>query len=259
MIKLLCDVDGPLRGITGLAEDQLPFTIARFLTMQAQSGQEAARGTVKGVFELRNDWTRSNIKITPAKKTTMFSEVFTDTGNRKTGAPDYLPRQEEGGERVPLAGHKFLAIPTRYLFKYTPKTRPIPDNLRPKALLPAGAEVGVQYGGSFSAGSRAGGTKRVIGKATMKQLKSTDFFAFVQVTKSGTPCIFVRHGGMGHSGSQDAEPWYTLIREAHIKARFPMTEAVEKAVIENLDRNFSRAAAEVMVNDALKNGLQVKF
>ncbi|HZL20545.1 MAG TPA: hypothetical protein VFG23_22630 [Polyangia bacterium] len=259
MLTLICDISVPLAGVDKLLADDLPFTIARFLTMQAQSGQQAARAGEKSVFKLRNDWTVRNTKITPAKKDTQFSEVYTDTSNHKTGAPDYLPRQDQGGEKVPVAGHRFLAIPTRYLFKYAPQNRPIPDNLRPKALLPTGADIGQQFAGSFSAGAR-GTVHRVIGKATLRKLGSSDFVAFVQHTKSGTLCIFVRHGGMGYKGgSQDAEPWYTLVREAHIKPRFPMEDLVQRALDTNLDKNFDRAAAEVLVGNALKSGFRVRF
>jgi hypothetical protein len=259
LISMKLDIADQIKGIEELAGTQLPFTIARFLTLSAQDGQKAARGGTS-VFQLRNDWTKRNIKITAATKQTLMSEVYTDTGNQKTGAPDYLPRQEEGGNRVPLGGHTYLAIPTNYLYKYTPKSRPIPDNLRPKALLPPGAQVGQQYAGSFSAGSRSSGTKRLITKGTMKKLKGSDFAAFLQTTKSGTICIFVRHGGFGyHGGSNDAEPWYVLVRSARVKPIFPMTQEVEAIVQANLDRNFDRAVAEVLINEALKYGLKVQF
>lgn len=254
------DLGGVDKGIEQMLGDDLPFTIARFLTMEAQDGQAAAREGEQRTMKLRNDWTQRNTKITPATKQNLFSEVYTDTANYKTGAPDYLPRQQDGGERVPLAGHKFLAIPTRYLRKYAPDSKPIPDNLRPLALLPAGAEAGQHYAGTFNAGSRSSGTHRVITRGTLKKLGNADFVAFIQTTRSGTLCIFVRHGGMGYQGgSQDAEPWYTLVREAHLKSRFPMEELVRQAVEAGLENNFNRAAAEILVNNALKNGLSVRF
>jgi hypothetical protein len=258
LIKLKVDVDGPLRGLKTVREEALPFTIVRALTLTAQDAQEIVRQVERTTFTLRNDWTVRNTKITPATKEKMMAEVYTDTGN--SAAPDYLPRQQEGGDRVPLSGHKYLAIPTNYLFKYTSKNRPIPDNLRPKAILPANAQIGVTYAGSFSSGSR-GEVKRVIGKATMKKLGVSDFAAFTQVTQSGTLCIFVRHGGMSfRGGSNDAEPWYVLVRDARIRARFPMEAIVTQVVGSNFDHNFTRAAAEVGVNDQLRGtGLTVKF
>jgi len=243
-------------GIEQMLEQDLPFTIARFLTMQAQSGQAAAREGEKKVFKLRNDWTTQNTKITPAKKETQFAEVYTDTENRKTGAADYLPRQDDGGDKVPLAGHKFLAIPTKYLRRIASGI--IPDALRPKNLLPPGVEIGKQYAGNFvTKGSRP---RRAIGRESKKKLTSGDYTAFIQTTKGGTLCIFVKHGGVAyHGGSQDAEPWYTLVREAHITGRFPMEELVQTAIDADLEKNFDRAAAEVLVNNALKSGLRVRF
>jgi len=258
LVKVSVDVDGPLRGIRALRDQSLPFVIARSLTMTAQDAQTVVRQFEKGgVFNIRNDWTVRNTKITPATKEKMMAEVYTDTGN--ASHPDYLPRQQDGGEKVPVGGHRWLAIPTDYLFKYTSRKRVIPDNLRPRALLPANAQFGESYEGSFSSG--AGAVKRVIGKKTLKKLGTAEFVAFVQKAKSGIQCIFVRHGGMSwHGGSRDAEPWYLLISHGHVKGVFPMTELVEKTVGAKFDANFTRAATEVAVNDALRGtGLSVKF
>jgi hypothetical protein len=260
LISLKVDIDGPLRGIKAVREQALPFTIVRALTMTAQNAQTTVRGVERFVFKLRNDWTTRNTKITPATKEHMTSEIYTDTGSHSDGGVDYLPRQQDGGERVPLSGHKYLAIPTNNIFKYTSRNRPIPDNLRPQVLLPLDAEFGATYTGTFSAGTRGqGGVKRVIGKGTLKRLGSGDFAAFTQTTKSGSLCIMVRHGGMG-SGPQDAEPWYLLVKDAVLRPIFPMTTMVTQVVDANFDRNFTRAAAEVGVNDALRGtGLSVKF
>ena len=257
--NITADVRDHIEGIERMLGEDLPFTIARFLTFCAQDGQATAREAEKRLFTLRNDWTTQQTKITAATKQSLFSTVYTDTANRQTGAPDYLPRQDEGGEKVPVAGHRFLAIPTRYLYKYTPKTRPIPDNLRPSALLPPGVNIGDVSKGTFARGSRDTGTRRVIPRATLKKLASGEFEAFVQHTKTGTLCIFVKHGGIGYHGAQDAEPWYTLVRQAHIKPVFPMEQLVENAVDAGLEKNFTRAAAEVLVNNAMKSGLYVQF
>jgi hypothetical protein len=257
VLNISCDISGPLAGIDELLGNDLPFTIARFLTLQAQSGQAAARGGERGIFKLRNDWTTRNTKITPATKETLLSEVYTDTSNSKTGAPDYLPRQQTGGERVPVAGHTFLAIPTRYLRKIAPGV--IPKALRPVSLLPANAVLGMQYSGKFGRVGKAS-TPYPRTRRQDAALGNGDFIAFAQTTRSGTLCIFVRHGGIDyHSGSRDAEPWYVLAREAHLKSIFPMEEIVEKAVAADMEKNFDRAAAEVLVNNALKNGFRVKF
>jgi hypothetical protein len=254
-IKL--DPGGVDVGLREMIGDDLPFTIARFLTLSAQDGQEAGRQLAGRVFKLRNDWTTRNVRITPATKTKLMSEVFTDTSNRRSGAPDYLPAQDEGGEKVPLGGHRYLAVPTRYLRKLAPGV--IPSALRPRSLLPPNANLGQAYQGKFG---RVGKAATPYPRTSHQDaiLSNGDFVAFAQTTKSGVLCIFVRHGGVGfHGGSQDAEPFYTLIRAAHIQPRFPLEQVVEAIVQQNADRNFDRAAAEVLVNRALKSGLQVKF
>ena len=258
MLNLSVDISGPLAGIEKLLGDDLPFTIARFLTMCAQEGQTAARDLEKSTFRLRNDWTTRNTKITPATKTSLLSQVYTDTENRATGAPDYLPRQEEGGEKVPLAGHRFLAIPTRYLRRVAPGI--IPDGLRPRNLLPPGANLGETYLGNFR--QKGVRPRRAIGKETRAALETNHYAAFVQKTKGGTLCIFVRYGGMRHTGNlsgNDAEPWYTLVPDAHLKPIFPMEQLVQAAVEAGAEKNFDRAAAEVLVNNALDSGFRVRF
>ena len=204
-----------------------------------------------GIFNIRNDWTTAQTKITPATKDNFVAEIYTETGNRTTGAPDYLEKQEEGGEKVPVSGHRFLAIPTKYLYKYTSPNKPLPDNLRPRAILPVDAQFDVQYGGSF-AGGRANGEKRAIGKRTLKKLGQSEFVGFVQKTKSGTLCIFVRHGGLGFHGASDAEPWYTLVRSASIKPRFPMGDIVDQVVQTNFESIFIKTAQEVGVSIKLR-------
>jgi hypothetical protein len=240
-----------------MVEDDLPFTIARFLTMQAQTGQEAARAGERQVFKLRNDWTTQNTKIAAATKKNLMSEVFTDTENRKSGAPDYLPRQDDGGDKMPIAGGRYLAIPTRYLRKIAPGV--IPAALRPRNLLPPGAKIGQDYSGRFGRVGKAS-TPYPRTKLQHQTLAASYYIAFIQRTKEGTLCIFVRHGGIASKGaSHDAEPWYTLISHAHIKARFPMEKLVQEAIEKTEEQNFSRAAAEVLINNALKSGLSVKF
>ncbi len=251
LIKLFCNIDDAVAQVRALNEEQLPFILARSLTRVAQAAQAKVKLTVVSRFTTRNTWTEQNIKITPATKSTQTSEVYTDTGNRKTGAPDYLPRQEEGGEKVPYGGHRYLAIPTTYLWRYTPKTRPLPDNLRPTALLPAGANVGDSFSGQFSAGSRSNGTHKVITRRTLRKLGNGQFVAFLQHTKGGTLCIFVRHGGMGYQGARDAEPWYTLVRSAHVQPRFGMEQSVKSVV----DDQF----AEIFVETAKEVGVEIKL
>lgn len=245
MIQIHTDISGALAGVEELLGRDLPFTIARFLTMQAKGGQGVAIEKEKGLFKLRNDWTTRNTKITPATKSTLLSEVYTDTGNRKSDAPDYLTRQDEGGEKVPFGNRNHLAIPTRYLRKIVPGI--IPPALRPSSLLPPDAKVNVKYTGRFGAvGKTAAAYPRT--KRQTDVLGAKDFVAFLQFTATRQLCIFVRHGGSSHNAGRDAEPWYTLVNEARVKAVFPMEQIVGTEVARTSEENFDRALLEVLTN-----------
>jgi hypothetical protein len=85
---------------------QTIFATASALTQMAKEGQTAAIGSIEGTFTVRNNWDRPSnkfgVKITPAKKDSLVSEVYT--------LADWLGLHEEGGTKQP--GNKFLAIPT---------------------------------------------------------------------------------------------------------------------------------------------------
>jgi hypothetical protein len=248
LITLKCDVDGPLKGIIGLKADQLPFTIARALTMTAQDAQMESQQLAVNVFKLRNDWTIRNIKITPATKTKLVAEVYTDTSNRSTGAPDYLPPQEDGAEKVPHNGHAHLAIPTRYLWALA-GSKVIPTELRPKNLLGAGGN------GRFLTSRRQGRERQLVLKNQVL-VRGWVFWESTQPWR-GKEWIFGRNANVK---TREVFPMYELVPEAEIKPRFPMEQAVQARVEKAFPANFTAAAAEVMSNDLLRgSGLTVKF
>lgn len=240
LVKLTVNVDGPRAGLKMLKDEQLPFTIARTLTMCAQDGQASTRVDEQTHFKLRNDWTVQNTKITPATKQKLVSEVYTDTENRATGAPDYLERQDEGGERIPIGGHTYLAIPTTYMRKLT-GDGPIPAELRPKALLDLAGN-----GGRY---------KTRGGKMRGLSAKVRGMYFFKVTFKSGSLGIMGRE-----ATDTDAYPMYIFVTHANIRKRISVLEDVQQTLDANLDRNFTRAAAETISNDALRGtGLSVKF
>jgi hypothetical protein len=243
LIGLSADFDNAVRAVTELKDVQLPFAIARTLTFLAQDGQAASLGEIEsGVFKLRNDWTTRNTKITPATKQTMQSEVYTDTGNRSTGAPDYMERQEDGGERVPVNGRRHIAIPTKYLRQMT-GNGPIPAELRPKAML-----AYAQQGG-----------KRLTKGGKLRGVSGTihGMYFFLVPLKSGGLAILARQA---NDARENAYPMYILVTKASVRKRIHLDDDVEEAIRKNLDRRFQMAAAETMMNDALRgSGLSVKF
>lgn len=233
------DISGPLAAFQGLRREQLPWTIARALTMTAQDAQAATRDVERRVFKLRNDWVVRNTKIKPAQKTILRAEVLTDTENRETGAPDFLSMQQNGGERVPVGGRMHRAVPTTYLRKICPGI--IPDEMRPKAMLKF-AEIGGKYV-----------TRR--GRLRGQSATSRGMVFFLQKLPGGSQAIYGRY-----ITDKRAYPMYVLIPEAHLRAIFPMFPTVEAVVNARFAENFKKAAIETLGNDLLRgSGLRVKL
>lgn len=200
---------------------QLPFVTAATLTAVAQDAQAATKGQVRKAFTLRNSWTEQGIRIKPAQKNgtngTITADVHTDTANRKTGAPDYLGRQEDGGEKVPFGGRHFIAVPTPYLRKMAPGV--IPAELRPKALVGA-------VGGRYTARTRKGQI------ALRSQRIVNGFVFFLYPTPENPKYIMGRY-----FTDRKAFPFYTLTPHVTVKkSALHMQETVQKTV----DNNFSK-------------------
>lgn len=239
--QVTCDIAGAREALTELKDSQLPFTIARTLTRCAQDAQGVVRTDIPGIFKVRNDWTVQGIRITPATKQTLFAVVRTDTANRMTGAPDYLPRQDEGGEKLPVAGRMHIAVPTKYLGMLTSLSKPIPDALRPRALLAYADQQG-RYT-----------SRRGTSRPQPPLIRGMVFF--VSKFKSGKMAIFGRY-----FTEQNAYPLYLLTPEAHVIARFPMEDIVFASVNATFKENFRKSAIEVITNDYMRgSGFQIKI
>jgi hypothetical protein len=241
MFTARVDVSGPLAGCQQLRTEQLPWTLARALTMTAQQGQAASREVAGAVFKLRNDWTLQNIRIKAATKTMPVAEVNADTSNRQTGAPDYLSRQQSGGNRVPVNGRMHIAVPTKYLLQMV-GGGVIPQELRPRQLLGA---VGERYTRTKRNGQ--------IALTNQKRVRGMVFFLYPPEPQA--KMIMGRYWT-----ERQAYPFYLLIDEARIPPRFPMEQTVMALAEKNFPQNFSKAATETIANDMLRgSGLQVKL
>jgi hypothetical protein len=211
-LRTSVDVSEAVRGLDDLQKKQLPFALAATLTGCAKAGQAAVQESLSGKFKLRNDFTRRGIRIKPASKRSerIEADVHTDTANRSTGAPDYLVAQQEGAEKVPHGGRKFLAVPTKYLRMLAPNV--IPAELRPRNLLGA-------VGGRYLANRR--------GKAgaLRNQRIVQGFVFFVQDMKDGHKAIMGRYWT-----DREAYPYYLLIPEARVNPRLEMEKNVRRAV-----------------------------
>lgn len=242
LLKLEADFSPLISGVE-LVKTQLPFAIARTLTLCAQDGQTATRAEENeaSVFTLRNDWTTQNTKITPATKDTLTAEVFTDTSNRKTGAPDYLLPQDQGGEKIVHNGRQIIAIPTKWLRAMVGDKGVIPAELRPKALLEYAAQRG-RY-------TTRGGAKRLPGT------KVRGMYFFLVTFKSGAEGILGRL-----AESREAYPMYIFVTHANLRKRLHVEEDVQQELDQYLERNWTRALAETLTNDALRGtGWSVRY
>ena len=211
-MKVTVDMSEAVAGLADLQKRQIPFAMARTLTGCAKAGQGKVQESLGGKFTLRNNFTRQGIRIKPAEKNgaVIEADVHTDTANRKTGAPDYLLPQEDGGEKIPHEGHEYLAVPTRYLRQMAPGA--IPEELRPRSLLGA-------VGGRYTAITRKKGQ---IALRNQKQVRG--FVFFLQDISDGHKAIMGRYWT-----DRDAYPFYLLIPDAHIKPKLDMQRDVERA------------------------------
>ena len=233
-VKVDIDISGYVEQVSQARSKDIPFATAKALTRVAQDAQIEVRRDVQRLFHLRNTWTQQGIRITPAQKLSwpIQSEVYTATANEKTGAPDYLIRQDDGGEKVPFAGGH-IAIPTKYLRAVAPNA--IPDPLRPRNLLPIGAKLNEAYKGRFDGPSTGPAFQRLAGRR-LDALGSREFIAFLKYDRAGTLCIFVRR-----RGSRDVEPWYVLVTSGRVRPVLEMAETVAKVVTERFEQHWDDA------------------
>jgi hypothetical protein len=118
-IRVHHDVDRLIRNLDEAAEKQVPFALARSLTVTARDAQVDVKADLPTKFTLRNTWTARGIRITPARKGTPEAVVGS--------LEPYMARQETGGNRRPRS-HSKIAVPA------TKQSRVIPKSKRPAAL-----------------------------------------------------------------------------------------------------------------------------
>lgn len=223
------DITSVVSGLHELEKTQLPFAVASTLTAVAQDAQLEVKRRVRQAFTLRNSWTEQGVRIDPADKRgnlnrQISAKVYTDTANRATGAPDYLVRQEEGGEKVPFGGHEYLAVPTRYLRQMAPGI--IPQELRPRNLLSL-----AENGGHYEHRTRRGS----VSLRSPRLVRGFEFFT--QKIGEGNMAILGRY-----VTDRDAYPFYLLITEAHIRrSGLEMVKTVERVAGERFQRQWDVA------------------
>lgn len=90
-----------LKAIDDFGARQVPFATAVALTSSAQDAALEVKRELPQRFVIRNDWVARGVRITPARKEALFSEVYS--------RDDFMARQEDGGIKRPSGRH--IAIP----------------------------------------------------------------------------------------------------------------------------------------------------
>ncbi len=121
-IRVVSDIDRIVANLDDAAKRQVPFAIARALTMTARDAQGDVRAELPSHFTLRNNWTSSGIRITPATKSSPEAIVGS--------LEPYMQRQETGGTRT-ARDHSRVAVPVKA--KRNKRDR-IPKGQRPAAM-----------------------------------------------------------------------------------------------------------------------------
>jgi hypothetical protein len=121
-IRVISDIERLTRMLDEAGKRQVPFAIARALTMTARDAQVAVRGELPKRFTLRNTWVSSGIRIQPAHKGVPIALVGS--------LEPFMERQEIGGTKR-ARSHSRVAVPVKA--KRNKRDR-IPKGQRPAAL-----------------------------------------------------------------------------------------------------------------------------
>lgn len=97
-VSISHDLDKVIGWAKWIAEDQVPFALAKTLTKTAQDVRAAEYKAMEDAFEGPTRWTLNSLYLRPAKKSNMEATVWLkDTGD--TSSKQYLATQIEGGKR----------------------------------------------------------------------------------------------------------------------------------------------------------------
>jgi hypothetical protein len=225
-------------------EKHIPYILARTLTNTAVGAEMAVRATLPGKFTLRNTFTEKGIRFKAAQKNAAIvqAEVFTDTANRRSGAPDYLGRQETGGEKCPVNGRMHIAIPMPALWQLIGgKGRPIPAEMRPRTLL--SGYVGQRYADfRYKKNKYTGERERQLLLRPVKLVRGWIFF----LQPKDNPRWIM--GRKADGNERDIHPMYKLVGAVTVPPRLDMIPTVQSFVdahfVEEWEKMWLAAAAK---------------
>jgi hypothetical protein len=104
-IRVHTDVERFTKGMDELAKRQIPFALARALTMTAKDAQADVRADLPNRFTIRRPFVPNSVRITPATKSR--PEAVVGVGQLAS----FMARQEQGGTKT-AAGHR-VAVPVK--------------------------------------------------------------------------------------------------------------------------------------------------
>ncbi|QNT79430.1 hypothetical protein [Entomobacter blattae] len=84
-----------------LAKNQVPFAVAKGLTITAAGARDMMKQDIPNIFDNNNAFTRNAVGISPANKLDLIARVFV-----KDQQAEYLGFEEFGGSRSPGEGAK---------------------------------------------------------------------------------------------------------------------------------------------------------
>lgn len=207
------------QAVDDLALNQVPFALAKSLTLTAKNRQKAVQDAMgDGRFILRRrSFVVGGVIVKSATKQDLLAQI--------KDRDDFMVLQETGGEKVPHNGHTYLAVPLS-------GARPTPDALikaadRPKALMASG--------NAFIKASERG--VLILWKRVQKKPK--------RMKRGPGPQRFAGVVRM-------LLPMYALISAADVKARFGFRETAMDGVEQIFRDNFAREFEEAKRTARLK-------
>lgn len=127
-VRVIEDIERFAANMDDGARRQLPFAIARGLTMTAKDAQGVVQAALPKQYTLRNSWVKSGIRITSATKMSPEAAVGS--------LEPFMERQETGGRKLAKSGHR-VAVPPRKPSRIIPRgQRPQAQRQKPRVFVP---------------------------------------------------------------------------------------------------------------------------
>lgn len=240
MIRIHVNTASAVAALGDLRTSQGPYLVSLTLNRVALDGQAAERARIKGSFKLRqSNFTLQGVYIGPEDRATKAKPSVVIRVEAKRS---YLEKFEEGGEKVPIGGRRYLAIPDPSVFKR--RTLKADNPLRPKNLHlhkdPHGRIIGDQRtfvvptaNGQQAIMQRVARRLVVSGKASLSRLTLDNF-----ADGMGPRTKKERYSTHRTDGVRRL---FSLVRRVKVDARLEFADTIRGAVQAKLQERFAEA------------------